>query len=107
MSETPGSTPTELAAEEARIGAELLGLDKSTDPFVAAVRATRMPMTAPTPPLPDTPAAFANPSFSRLPGYARHETLGRNCRFLGGRETDPATIRRIRDAVSAATPIEI
>jgi PAS domain S-box-containing protein len=107
MSETPGSTPSELAAEEARIGAELLGLDKSTDPFVSAVRATRMPMIATNPRLPDNPVVFANDAFIRLTGYRREEILGRNCRFLQGPESDRAAIRRIHDAIAAREPIEI
>jgi PAS domain S-box-containing protein len=107
MSETRGSTPTRLAAEEARIGAELLGLDKSTDPFVSAVRATRMPMIVTNPRLPDNPVVFANEAFIRLTGYRREEILGRNCRFLQGPESDPAAIRRIHDAIEAREPIEI
>ena len=107
MPDTEGRTESELAAEEARIGAELLGLDRSTDPFVAAVRATRMPMIVTNPRLPDNPVAFANDAFCRLTGYARHEVLGRNCRFLQGPETDPATVRRIHEAVEAVRPIEI
>jgi PAS domain S-box-containing protein len=107
MSETPGSTPSELAAEEARIGAELLGLDKSTDPFVSAVRATRMPMIVTNPRLPDNPVVFANDAFIRLTGYRREEILGRNCRFLQGPESDRAAIRRIHDAIAAREPIEI
>ncbi|MBL6453949.1 PAS domain S-box protein [Belnapia sp. T6] len=103
----PGSTPTELAAERARIGAELLGLDASTDPFVAAVRATRMPMIVTNPRLPDNPIAFANDAFCRLTGYRREEVLGRNCRFLQGGGTDPEAIRRISAAVAAVEPIEI
>ncbi|WP_043334871.1 PAS domain-containing protein [Belnapia moabensis] len=107
MSDTPGSTPSELAAEEARIGAEVLGLDRSTDPFVSAVRATRMPMIVTNPRLPDNPVIFANDAFTRLTGYAREEILGRNCRFLQGPESDPATVRAIHDAVEAREPIEI
>ncbi|SDC49924.1 PAS domain S-box protein [Belnapia rosea] len=107
MSETPGSTPSELAAEQARIGAELLGLDASTDPFVSAVRATRMPMIITNPRLRDNPVAFANDAFCRLTGYRREEILGRNCRFLQGPESDPATIGRIRAAIEAEESIEI
>ncbi|WP_043363645.1 PAS domain-containing protein [Belnapia sp. F-4-1] len=107
MSDSPGSTPSELAAEEARIGAELLGLDKSTDPFVSAVRATRMPMIITNPRLPDNPVVFANDAFIRLSGYRREEILGRNCRFLQGPESDPRTVRRIHDAIAAREPIEI
>ena len=98
------SVPT---ADAARIAAELVGEDVGTDPFVAAVRATRMPMIITNPRLPDNPVVFTNNAFCRLSGYAREEILGRNCRFLQGPETDPETVRRIRDAVARVEPIEI
>ncbi|GGE82976.1 PAS domain-containing protein [Sphingomonas prati] len=96
-----------MTADAARIAAELVGEDVGTDPFVAAVRATRMPMIVTNPRLPDNPVVFVNNAFCRLSGYERDEILGRNCRFLQGPETDPATVRRIRDAVSRVEPIEI
>ncbi len=101
----PDAIPHTADAE--RIAAQLVGQDTGTDPFVAAVRATRMPMIITNPRLPDNPVVFANGAFCRLSGYTREEILGRNCRFLQGPETDPATVRRIRDAVESVQPIEI
>ncbi|NBB61504.1 PAS domain-containing protein [Pseudomonas sp. ODNR1LW] len=66
-----------------------------------------MPMIITNPRQPDNPVVFANDSFCRLTGYERSEILGRNCRFLQGPETDPETVRRIREAVDAVRPIEI
>lgn len=100
-----GSPKAERDAE--RIASEVLGLESSNDPFVAAVRATRMPMIITDPRQSDNPVVFANDSFCRLTGYTRAEILGRNCRFLQGPETDPETIRRIHDAVASVQPIEI
>jgi len=94
-------------ADSQRIEAEVLGLDAGTDPFVAAVRATRMPMIITNPRLHDNPVVFANDSFCRLTGYNRDEILGRNCRFLQGPETDAADVQAIHDAVGAVRPIEI
>jgi len=93
--------------DAARINAELINTDVGTDPFVAAVRATRMPMIITDPRLPDNPVVFANKSFCRLTGYAMGEIIGRNCRFLQGPETDRAAVARIRQAVAAATSLEI
>lgn len=90
-----------------RIEAEVLGLDNGTDPFVAAVRTTRMPMIITNPRLPDNPVVFANDSFCKLTGYDRGEILGRNCRFLQGPETDPSVVRAIREAVQSIQSIEI
>nr|AML76882.1 putative LOV domain-containing protein [Polyscias fruticosa] len=51
------------------------------------------------PRLPDNPIIFASDSFLELTEYSREEILGRNCRFLQGPETDPVTVRKIRDAI--------
>ena len=96
-----------MTADAERIAAEVLGQDVGTDPFVAAVRATRMPMIITNPRLPDNPVVFANNAFCRLSGYTREEILGRNCRFLQGPATDPATVAKIRDAVRRVESIEI
>jgi PAS domain S-box-containing protein len=89
-----------------RISSELLGRG-GTDPFAAAVRATRMPMVISNPRLPDNPVIFVNDSFCRLTGYQRQDIVGRNCRFLQGPETDRAAVARIKAAVAEARPLEI
>ena len=94
-------------ADDERIAGELAGVDRHTDPFVAAVHATRMPMIITNPRLPDNPVVFVNDSFVRLTGYAREEILGRNCRFLQGKDTDPKTIKLLHDAVQAVRPLEV
>jgi PAS domain S-box-containing protein len=100
-------SPEDKRRDAERISAELLGAAGGTDPFAAAVRATRMPMVVSNPRLPDNPVIFVNDSFCRLTGYPRHEILGRNCRFLQGPQTDAEAVARIRAAVAAARPIEI
>ncbi len=90
-----------------RITAELNGTNGGTDPFAAAVRATRMPMIVSDPRLPDNPVVFANDAFCHLTGYARDEVVGRNCRFLQGPDTDQATIESIREAVRHERKLEI
>ena len=96
-----------LTADAERIAAELIGQDRGTDPFVAAVRATRMPMIISNPRLPDNPVVFANNAFCLLSGYSREEILGRNCRFLQGPGTDSETVAKIREAVRRVESIEI
>ena len=44
------------------------------------------------PHLPDMPIVYASDAFLNLTGYARDEVLGRNCRFLGGPDTDDSTL---------------
>jgi PAS domain S-box-containing protein len=94
-------------ADDERIAIELAGIDRNTDPFVAVVHATRMPMVITNPRLPDNPVVFANDAFMRLTGYDRSEVIGRNCRFLQGPGTDPETVRAVHDAVEQVRPINI
>lgn len=93
--------------EHDRIDSEILRVAESSDPFAAAVRATRMPMLITDPNKPDNPIVFANDAFSKLTGYSRNEILGRNCRFLQGPRTDPDGVAKIRDAIERRVPIEI
>ena len=57
--------------DEQRIATELAGLDRHTDPFVAAVHATRMPMIITNPRLPDNPVVFVG----GLPAFIGEDTL--------------------------------
>jgi PAS domain S-box-containing protein len=102
-----GTGPDDARRDAARINAELVTPGSGTDPFVAAVRATRMPMVITDPRAPDNPIVFANDAFCRLTGYSRDDILHRNCRFLQGPETDPCAVAAIRAAVSEARSIEI
>jgi len=77
------------------------------DPFAAAVRATRMPMLITDPRLNDNPVVFANDAFLAMSGYAREDVMGRNCRFLQGRDTDAKAVADIREAVRAQREIAI
>ena len=77
------------------------------DPFAAAVRATRMPMIVTDPRRDDNPIVFANAAFLALTGYAHDEVIGRNCRLLQGRDTDPASVAAIRAAVEGRHDISV
>ena len=87
---------------------ELLGHnDGRSDPFAAAVRATRMPMVITDPNQIDNPIVFANKAFQNLTGYERSEIIGRNCRFLQGPETDRQDVEKIRRATEAGESIDV
>lgn len=49
---------------------------------------------------------YANASFTSITGYESAEVLGRNCSFLQGPATDPATIAKIRSAIHSGQPFE-
>lgn len=49
--------------------------------------------------LPDFPLMYVNEYFSELTGYSAEESIGQNCRFLQGPDTDPETVQKIREAL--------
>jgi len=55
----------------------------------------------------ERPIVYANEAFCRLTGYARDQVIGRNCRFLQGKNTDLAAIETIRDALQANTEVQV
>ena len=55
----------------------------------------------------DNPLIYANDHFKELTGYADSESLGRNCRFLQGENTDEEPVRRIREAIDAGDPVTV
>ena len=52
---------------------------------------------------PDMPVIYVNAAYGRLTGYAPHEVLGRNCRFLQGKLHDQEGLATIRSAVHEQT----
>eukprot|EP00887_Chlorella_sp_A99_P007263 scaffold2.g7263.t1 len=59
------------------------------------------------PTLPDCPIVFASDSFLQLSGYRREEVLGRNCRFLQGRDTDRRTVGELKQAIREGKEITV
>nr|AHZ63914.1 phototropin [Cylindrocystis sp. VAZE] len=59
------------------------------------------------PRLPDNPIIFASDDFLQLTEYSREEVLGRNCRFLQGKDTDRGTVKKIRQAIEAQADITV
>ena len=56
---------------------------------------------------PDRPIIYASPGFERMTGYTQAEALGRNCRFLQGKDTDPAAVAQIRESIRDSRPCTI
>lgn len=81
--------------------------DGKSDPFAAAVRATRMPMIITDPHQHDNPIIFANEAFLQMTGYSREEVNGHNCRFLQGPNTSQNDIDRVRKSIASVTDIGI
>ena len=69
--------------------------------LTTAMQHSPAPMVLSDPHLPDCPMIAANPAFAALTGYRMEEIVGRNCRFLQGRQTDRASARRIGACLEA------
>jgi PAS domain S-box-containing protein len=48
---------------------------------------------------PDLPLIYINPAFERTTGYTAEESIGRNCRFLQGNDTDQPELDIVRAAL--------
>lgn len=57
--------------------------------------------------LPDMPLVYINKAFETITGYAREDVLGKNCRFLQGKNTKQPAIARIRKAISAGQALSV
>jgi PAS domain S-box-containing protein len=55
----------------------------------------------------DVPITFVNAAFCRITGYSADEALGRNCRFLQGRDSDPTALERLRRAIEQRRPVQV
>ncbi|MDS0281513.1 PAS domain S-box protein [Haloarcula onubensis] len=64
-----------------------------------------MGITVSDPDRADNPLVYVNEGFERVTGYDREAAIGRNCRFLQGENTDPETVREIREAIDAGESI--
>jgi PAS domain S-box-containing protein len=53
---------------------------------------------------PDNPLVYVNQAFTAITGYSRELTIGFNCRFLQGPDTDPKELERLRQAIRSGSP---
>eukprot|EP00980_Cylindrotheca_fusiformis_P006865 scaffold1436_cov112-Cylindrotheca_fusiformis.AAC.1 len=56
---------------------------------------------------PDNPIVYASENFYKLSGYSKKETLGRNCRFLQGKDTDSQSVAMIRESIQDGKDISV
>lgn len=78
---------------------QLAELAQRNSTLAAAVSSTSTGVLITDPNLPGNPIIFVNPAFSRITGYNAEEAMGRSCRMLQGRDTDRATVERLRRAI--------
>jgi len=53
------------------------------------------------------PITYVNQAFTNITGYSPNDAIGKNCRFLQGKRTDPESIRKVREAITKAEPLTI
>lgn len=56
---------------------------------------------------PDNPLIYVNDAFEALTGYTKAETVGRNCRFLQGEESDSDAVAVMREAIDRKEPMSV
>ena len=59
-----------------------------------------IPITVADPAAADAPLIYVNDAFSDLTGFAWQDAVGRNCRFLQGKDTQPSAVDEIRRAIA-------
>jgi diguanylate cyclase (GGDEF)-like protein/PAS domain S-box-containing protein len=100
---SPGSQPVvcePAAVVSASRISPLEGRVDTTDDLVRrALASTTSGVTITDMTAPDQPIIFVNSAFERLSGLPAEQLLGRNCRLLQGKDTDPTAVSRIRAAL--------
>ncbi|OYR49403.1 hybrid sensor histidine kinase/response regulator [Halorubrum sp. Ea1] len=55
----------------------------------------------------DNPMEYVNDRFVEMTGYDREESIGVNCRFLQGPDTDEESVAQLREAIEAEEPASV
>jgi PAS domain S-box-containing protein len=87
--------------------AKLAELAQRNALLAAAVAATSNGVLITDPNLPGNPIVFANAAFTRITGYRQEEAIGRSCRLLQGKDTDPQTVERLSRAIQQCKPVMV
>ena len=99
-------TPIEpVAAPDGERGA--VATEQDDQALLASIQFSAIATVVTDPRLPDNPICAVNAAFEMLTGYGAAESIGRNCRFLRGPDSDPVVAAALRDAVAAARPVTV
>ncbi|MEL7100599.1 MAG: PAS domain-containing protein [Pseudomonadota bacterium] len=81
----------------------LLKDDKSFEGFSRA----QVAIVVTNPHLEDNPIVYVNQAFTRVSGYARSASIGRNCRFLQGEDTNKTDVDKLRAGIEAEETVTV
>ncbi|MGB1539856.1 MAG: histidine kinase dimerization/phospho-acceptor domain-containing protein, partial [Rickettsiales bacterium] len=56
---------------------------------------------------PDSPVVYVNKAFTCITGYGQQEVIGRNCRFLQGKDTQQPGLLSLRSAIKHGKPCHV
>ncbi len=94
---------TSFGIDDNKTHEELLFDDKGFDGFARADVA----MVITNPHLEDNPIVYVNEAFTRSTGYARSASIGRNCRFLQGEQTDKKSVGALRASIDEGETVSV
>lgn len=77
----------------------------SQESLAKMIENTSVPFIVSNPRIHDNPIIMCNKAFVELTGYNKQEILGRNCRFLSGKDTNPQHTQLIVNAVRNHEPV--
>jgi PAS domain S-box-containing protein len=73
-------------------------------PVLEAIRYSPIATVVSDPLQADNPLIAVNAAFCAMTGYTEEESIGRNCRFLRGPDTENSQTEKLRDSIHARRP---
>jgi len=55
----------------------------------------------------DMPLVYVNKAFENMTGYTKEEVVGKNCRFMQGKDRDQEARYKMQEAIKNEQPVEI
>lgn len=75
--------------------------------FICSVKKSQQCFVITDPSLYDNPIVYASDDFYSLTGYSRDEVLGRNCRFLQGKDTSKEKLHKIKQCIGRGEDVGV
>jgi PAS domain S-box-containing protein len=80
-------------------------VNKGNNPLLASIEYSPIATVISDPRQSGNPIIASNQAFSDLTGYEQNEILGRNCKFLAGKDTEPWLTEKLREGISSQKPV--